>query len=465
MKKLFLSATSLLFGISFLLISTGARATEVCSCNDFHDYLNGITQPMYGVSGTVVTSGFDFRNFCPEGNGSDKVVFIWTVDGTTVQTSQGTPVANAVTSLTHDLVYSGTYRICLTIQYSYLIYSGPEPTVKQCSKELCFEVTVEGPAYEPCEADASFTGTVSGSAINLNSQSSSTGSGIVISKSWTVDGYNQSKEFSYSGNSVRHIVSSNYASTFEYPIEVCHEVMVINELTGECCTDTQCETFMVVPTAEECSMDPDFSFSCFVNDCIYQFNGSAGSSTRNVKAWYWDFGDGRTSTEQRPIHMYSSPGQYEVCLTIVGYDEFGNDCCHETYCRTLNFSCTGVDLAQTPCDVGPGNPDPEPGLQKHDESQPLHAPSRLKKETGMEIAPNPAKETTMVTLSIEEENAQVDLLLLDITGKVKRTYLQNNAFQKGSNKVEIDCGGLAKGTYLLQLRSNGKVKTETIIIH
>jgi|GEM_PF-1028335 len=39
-------------------------------------------------------------------------------------------------------------------------------------------------------------------------------------------------------------------------------------------------------------------------------------------SWLWDFGDGSTSHEQRPTHIYSSPGNYTVKLTIT--DANGN---------------------------------------------------------------------------------------------------------------------------------------------
>ena len=33
--------------------------------------------------------------------------------------------------------------------------------------------------------------------------------------------------------------------------------------------------------------------------------------------YFWDFGDGNTSTEQHPIHTYENPGVYDVTLTVV----------------------------------------------------------------------------------------------------------------------------------------------------
>jgi PKD repeat protein len=41
-------------------------------------------------------------------------------------------------------------------------------------------------------------------------------------------------------------------------------------------------------------------------------------STGNIDSWLWDFGDGTTSTEQDPTHVYSVPGAYAVSLTVSG---------------------------------------------------------------------------------------------------------------------------------------------------
>jgi gliding motility-associated-like protein len=40
-------------------------------------------------------------------------------------------------------------------------------------------------------------------------------------------------------------------------------------------------------------------------------------STRPITDWFWDFGDGSTSTLQNPSHFYAAPGQYTVTLGVV----------------------------------------------------------------------------------------------------------------------------------------------------
>jgi PKD repeat protein len=40
-------------------------------------------------------------------------------------------------------------------------------------------------------------------------------------------------------------------------------------------------------------------------------------------SWFWDFGDGNTSTDQNPTHIYTAPGLYTVSLTVS--NEYGTD--------------------------------------------------------------------------------------------------------------------------------------------
>jgi beta propeller repeat protein len=58
-----------------------------------------------------------------------------------------------------------------------------------------------------------------------------------------------------------------------------------------------------------------------------QFNDTSyfakNNTSQYVESWYWDFGDGSTSTEQNPSHTYTEPGLYTVQLSISnsrGYD-------------------------------------------------------------------------------------------------------------------------------------------------
>ena len=61
------------------------------------------------------------------------------------------------------------------------------------------------------------------------------------------------------------------------------------------------------------------------------FDYSAG----NISNWLWDFGDGTTSTQQNPTHMYATANFYLVCLTIEEVDANGIVVCTDTYCDSI----------------------------------------------------------------------------------------------------------------------------------
>lgn len=49
-----------------------------------------------------------------------------------------------------------------------------------------------------------------------------------------------------------------------------------------------------------------------------QFTDKSNSNTEDfpIKEWFWDFGDGQTSTDQNPKHAYANPGAYTVSLSV-----------------------------------------------------------------------------------------------------------------------------------------------------
>lgn len=53
--------------------------------------------------------------------------------------------------------------------------------------------------------------------------------------------------------------------------------------------------------------------------------------------WFWNFGDGNTSTQQNPIHTYSTSGSYSVCLSVVR-SIYGDTC---IFCDTVNILIPG----------------------------------------------------------------------------------------------------------------------------
>lgn len=74
----------------------------------------------------------------------------------------------------------------------------------------------------------------------------------------------------------------------------------------------------------------------------------ADISTGNPDQWYWDFGDGNSSTEQNPVHNYNSIGPFLVCLTIWADSGFCTDTtCHEINNDSTMLGCTNWFFYET----------------------------------------------------------------------------------------------------------------------
>jgi gliding motility-associated-like protein len=77
------------------------------------------------------------------------------------------------------------------------------------------------------------------------------------------------------------------------------------------CTDVDIATVTIAPSPIAVfSYMPTVIFA----DSSYYFTDL---STGGVANWFWDFGDGGTSTAQNPSHMYSAAGTYHVCLYTI----------------------------------------------------------------------------------------------------------------------------------------------------
>ena len=75
-----------------------------------------------------------------------------------------------------------------------------------------------------------------------------------------------------------------------------------------------------------------FSYeTTFLNPNVVHFNSN--ESIGESLTYFWDFGDGTTSTAQNPEHAYTSSGNYLVCLYINNQE--GN--CANTFCDTVQI--------------------------------------------------------------------------------------------------------------------------------
>ncbi|SHF78760.1 PKD domain-containing protein [Arenibacter palladensis] len=79
----------------------------------------------------------------------------------------------------------------------------------------------------------------------------------------------------------------------------------------------------------------DFQFA--VDGSVVTFNGTV----ENATSISWDFGDGATSSEEDPVYAYSSPGTYNVIMTVSGENGTFSETKTITILPTLDILLTG----------------------------------------------------------------------------------------------------------------------------
>jgi PKD repeat protein len=111
---------------------------------------------------------------------------------------------------------------------------------------------------------------------------------------------------------------------------VAGSFFVVDESTGE--AELLDDTLAPLPEPPPVNHLPVAAFSVTCVDLTCTF---ADQSTDDVgvTAWSWDFGDGNTSTEQHPNHVYEASGDYMVVLTVENAEQ-GTD----SVFRTVNVT-------------------------------------------------------------------------------------------------------------------------------
>jgi gliding motility-associated-like protein len=89
------------------------------------------------------------------------------------------------------------------------------------------------------------------------------------------------------------------------------------------CTDT-----VTVKNGITATIKPAANFSATPRDvCAHLPVYFTDLSTGTATSWYWDFGDGATSTQQNPIHIYEDTGYFDIKLIV----------CNVNCCDSIRF--------------------------------------------------------------------------------------------------------------------------------
>ena len=129
--------------------------------------------------------------------------------------------------------------------------------------------------------------------------------------------------------------------------------VIVNETIGNIGSDIRFDN-LCVQTRLPCPVDPcdslQASFSYSATGTTVQFTDQTTAAVTNpVTSWSWNFGDppsgaNNTSTLQNPVHVFTAPGWYLVCLYVTAANS--GHFCQDTLCMDVFVP------ASSPCPVG-----------------------------------------------------------------------------------------------------------------
>ena len=154
--------------------------------------------------------------------------------------------------------------------------------------------------------------------------------------------------------------------------------------------------------------------------CAFTNTSTSGGGTNTYS---WDFGDGSTSTDESPTHIYGADGVYTVTLIVT------NECGSDTTTGTCTVTTVGME---------------EDALNQ-----------------SLSIYPNPTSGNFTVTFTASS-SMNVELTVLDLQGQV----IYNNALGSVSGDVKeaINLNDIAAGMYFVELKVNDSKITRKLIV-
>ncbi len=164
--------------------------------------------------------------------------------------------------------------------------------------------------------------------------------------------------------------------------------------------------------------DPIASFDVSNNNGQVTFT----NTSTGAEEFLWNFGDGNTSNEESPVHIYTSPGSYEVTLIVE------NDCGNHTITQTVDIT-TGVN--------------------------------DLNLNFSAALMPNPTSGLFEVVLE-SDDSQTLTIELLDLRG----ILIQREKVMPGNGIIRkaFDASELAAGVYFVKIQGEEGFLTKRIVV-
>lgn len=184
-----------------------------------------------------------------------------------------------------------------------------------------------------------------------------------------------------------------------------------------------------------------------IPNTLWVWNLSNGGT--GLYQFLWNFGDGTSSTEAFPTHVYADSGPYILCLTIA--DSQG---CTDTYCDSLYVDDDGLYNGvigeggyRSTLTVNVVNP-LTMGIGDHNA---LNA---------LSIWPNPAREQLNIAMD-SRTSGTVHIEVIDLNGR--NVLARQERIGTGNNRIQLSTEALPAGMYALRITNGSGTITQRFV--
>jgi len=158
-----------------------------------------------------------------------------------------------------------------------------------------FNITVNDvPQHPVADAGGPYAALIN-TQVQFDGSGSSDADGSIISYEWN---------FGDGASGTGETISHKYNSVGHYQV-----ILKVKDDAGMTDSDTTDAAITLILPKANFYATPTMGYP----DLTVRF---VDNSEGNPTAWLWDFGDGESSTEQNPTHLYRKSGKYDVTLTI-----------------------------------------------------------------------------------------------------------------------------------------------------
>lgn len=301
----------------------------------------------------------------------------------------------------HQYQANGVYDVCLTIRDSV-----------GCMDRYCEQVTVSCLPDTSCNAHF-IVDDFASPIIFFNDQSTFTPTSNIVSWEWSFD-----------DGTTDTVPDPMHTFQKNGQYSICLAIT-----TSDGCRSESCQPVTINAHPIDCKALYDVDFS---PDCPHvQFSDSSSADSGNVMSWFWDFGDGSTSTMQNPLHSFVQGRAYEVKLIITT-----SEGCQDSLVDQLLIECaTDIDDA-------------------------------FSQQAEMTISPNPVRQSpAVISIELSEAVHDGELVICDFYGRPV-LHIFKGSMKAGKQVFSPSLKNLSNGMYHLIFKGNeGIVRKKIVILH